>query len=77
MNIMGLDLSALALLGGAVGVGLGFGLQKIVSNFISGIILRLAGQATVGDFVELDGGESGTIIRIGARATILETFDGK
>ncbi len=77
MNIMGLDLSAPALLGGAVGVGLGFGLQKIVSNFISGIILRLAGQATVGDFLELDGGESGTIIRIGARATILETFDGK
>ncbi len=77
LNIMGLDLSALALLGGAVGVGLGFGLQKIASNFISGIILLLEGQATVGDFVELDGGESGTIIRMGARATILETFDGK
>ena len=77
LNVMGLDLSALALLGGAVGVGLGFGLQKIASNFISGIILLLEGQATVGDFVELDGGESGTIIRMGARATILETFDGK
>jgi small-conductance mechanosensitive channel len=77
LNIMGLDLSALALLGGAIGVGLGFGLQKIASNFISGIILLLEGQATVGDFVELDGGESGTIIRMGARATILETFDGK
>jgi len=77
LNIMGLDLSALALIGGAVGVGLGFGLQKIASNFISGIILLLEGQATVGDFVELDGGESGTIIRLGARATILETFDGK
>lgn len=77
LNIMGLDLSALALLGGAVGVGLGFGLQKIASNFISGIILLVEGQATVGDFVELDGGESGTIIRMGARATILETFDGK
>jgi len=77
LNIMGLDLSALALLGGAIGVGLGFGLQKIASNFISGIILLLEGQATVGDFVELDGGESGTIIKMGARATILETFDGK
>lgn len=77
LNIMGLDLSALALLGGAVGVGLGFGLQKIASNFISGIILLLEGQATVGDFVELDGGERGTIKKLGARATILETFDGK
>ena len=77
LNIMGLDLSALALLGGAIGVGLGFGLQKIAANFISGIILLLEGQATVGDFVELDGGESGTIIKLGARATILETFDGK
>ena len=77
LNIMGLDLSALALLGGAIGVGLGFGLQKIASNFISGVILLLEGQATVGDFVELDGGESGKIIKLGARATILETFDGK
>ncbi len=77
LNIMGLNLSALAIFGGAIGVGLGFGLQKIASNFISGIILLLEGQATVGDYVELDGGESGTIIKLGARATILETFDGK
>ncbi|QMU59451.1 MAG: mechanosensitive ion channel [Boseongicola sp.] len=77
LNVMGLDLSAFALIGGAIGVGLGFGLQKIASNFISGIILLLEGQATVGDYVELDGGEAGTIIKLGARATILETFDGK
>ena len=77
VNVMGIDLSALAILSGAIGVGLGFGLQKIASNFISGIILLLEGQATVGDFVELDGGEAGTIIKLGARATILETFDGK
>ncbi|MEM9426930.1 MAG: mechanosensitive ion channel domain-containing protein [Pseudomonadota bacterium] len=77
LNVMGLNLSALAIFGGAVGVGLGFGLQKIASNFISGVILLLEGQATVGDFVELDGGESGTIVKLGARATILETFDGK
>jgi small-conductance mechanosensitive channel len=77
MNIMGINLSALAVLGGAIGVGLGFGLQKIASNFISGVILLLEGQATVGDFVELDGGESGTIVKMMSRATILETFDGK
>ncbi|KAB7614467.1 mechanosensitive ion channel [Amylibacter sp. SFDW26] len=77
MNILGLNLSTLAVIGGAVGVGLGFGLQKIASNFISGIILLLEGQATVGDFVELDGGEKGTIVKMLSRATILETFDGK
>ena len=77
MNIMGISLSSLAIIGGAVGVGLGFGLQKIASNFISGVILPVEGQATVGDYVELDGGEAGTIVKMTARATILETFDGR
>lgn len=77
MNIMGISLTSLAVLGGAIGVGLGFGLQKIASNFISGVILLLEGQATVGDYVELDGGEAGTIIKMGARAAILESFDGR
>src|SRR6056297_2377190 len=77
MNIMGISLSSLAVLGGAVGVGLGFGLQKIASNFISGVILLLEGQATVGDYVELDGGEAGTIVKMTARAAILETVDGR
>lgn len=77
MNIMGVNLSTLAVLGGAIGVGLGFGLQKIASNFISGVILLLEGQATVGDYVELDGGESGTIVKMTARAIILETFEGR
>lgn len=77
MNIMGISLTSLAVLGGAIGVGLGFGLQKIAANFISGVILLLEGQATVGDYVELDNGEAGTIIKTTARAMILETFDGK
>ena len=77
MNIIGVDLSALAVLGGAIGVGLGFGLQKIASNFISGVILLVEGQATVGDYVELDGGEKGKIVKMMARAAILETFDGR
>lgn len=77
MNIMGVSLGSLAVLGGAIGVGLGFGLQKIASNFISGVILLLEGQATVGDFVELDGGEAGTIVKMTARAIFLETFDGR
>lgn len=77
MNIMGVSLTSLAVLGGAIGVGLGFGLQKIAANFISGVILLLEGQATVGDYVELDGGEAGTIVKTTARAMILETFDGR
>ena len=77
MNILGISLTSLAVLGGAIGVGLGFGLQKIASNFISGVILLLEGQATVGDYVELDNGEAGTIVKTTARAMILETYDGR
>lgn len=77
MNILGISLTSLAVLGGAIGVGLGFGLQKIAANFISGVILLLEGQATVGDYVELDGGEAGTIVKTTARAMILETYDGR
>ena len=77
MSIMGIDLTALAVLGGALGVGIGLGLQQIAANFVSGIILLLEGQTTVGDYVELDGGERGTIVRMTARSCILETFDGK
>ncbi len=77
MNILGVPLTSLAVLGGAIGVGLGFGLQKIASNYISGVILLLEGQATVGDYVELDSGQAGTIVKTTARAMILETFDGR
>jgi potassium-dependent mechanosensitive channel len=77
MSIMGIDLTAIAVLGGAFGVGVGLGLQQIAANFVSGIILLLEGQTTVGDYVELDGGEKGTIVKMTARACILETFDGR
>lgn len=77
LNIMGIDLTAVAVLGGALGVGVGLGLQQIAANFISGIILLVEGQTTVGDFVELDGGERGTIVKMTARACVLETFDGR
>ncbi|NUB46347.1 mechanosensitive ion channel [Fertoebacter nigrum] len=77
MSIMGIDLTAVAVLGGALGVGIGLGLQQIAANFVSGIILLVEGQTTVGDYVELDGGEAGTIVKMTARACVLETFDGK
>lgn len=77
MSIMGIDLTAVAVVGGALGVGIGLGLQQIAANFVSGIILLLEGQTTIGDYVELDGGQKGTIVKMTARACILETFDGK
>lgn len=77
MQIMGIDLTAVAVLGGALGVGVGLGLQTIAANFVSGLILLLEGQTTVGDYVELDGGEKGTIVKMTARACVLETFDGR
>ena len=74
---MGISLTSLAVLEGAVGVGLSFGLQKIASNFISGVILLLEGQATVRDYVELDGGEAGAIVKTTARSRIIETYEGR
>ena len=77
LQLMGINLTALAVFGGAVGVGLGFGLQSIASNFISGIIILLDHSITVGDFIQLEDGRSGTIRELNMRSAILETFDGK
>ena len=77
LQIMGINLTALAVFGGALGVGLGFGLQSIASNFISGIILLLDRSLRVGDYVELESGQKGTILSMNMRSTTLETFEGK
>jgi small-conductance mechanosensitive channel len=77
INIMGIDLTALAVFGGALGVGLGFGLQQIASNFISGLIILLDRSITIGDFIELEDGRSGTLRELTMRSATLETFDGK
>ncbi|HDY84828.1 hypothetical protein LCGC14_1029900 [marine sediment metagenome] len=77
LQIMGINLTALAVFGGALGVGLGFGLQAIASNFISGIILLLDRSLSVGDYVEMEDGRSGTIRELNMRSTTLETYDGK
>ena len=71
---VGLNLSSLVLLGGAVGIGVGFGLQNIANNFVSGIILLLERPIRVGDRVEV-GGTNGDIVRIGARSTWVRTND--
>ena len=77
LQIMGINLTAMAVFGGALGVGLGFGLQAIASNFISGLIILLDGSLKVGDYIELDDGQSGTIIKMNMRSTLLETYTGK
>lgn len=77
LNIMGINLTALAVFGGALGVGLGLGLQSIASNFISGIIILLDRSLTVGDYVELDDGSKGFVREFKMRYAVLETYDGK
>lgn len=77
LQVMGIDLTALTVFGGALGVGLGFGLQQIASNFISGIILLLERSMGIGDFIELEGGKSGILKQMNMRSSTIETFDGK
>ena len=77
LNILGLDLTTLAVFGGALGVGLGFGLQQIASNFISGIIILLERSLKVGDYIELEDGRTGTLRELNMRSSTLETYDGK
>ncbi len=76
-NVLGLDLSTLAIFGGALGVGLGFGLQQIASNFISGIIILLERSLKVGDYIELEDGRTGILRDINMRSSTLSTYDGK
>lgn len=77
LNIMGINLTALAVFGGALGVGLGLGLQSIASNFISGIIILMDKSLTIGDFIELEDGKKGFVREFKMRHAILETYDGK
>lgn len=71
----GVDISRLTLLGGAVGLGVGFGLQNIVNNFVSGLILLFERPIQVGDRIEVDT-VSGQVQRIGIRSSTVRTFDG-
>ena len=72
---IGIDLSAFAFLGGAIGIGLGFGLQKVVSNFVSGIILLMDNSIKPGDVIEIEG-TYGWINNLRARYASVITRDG-
>ncbi len=75
LNYLGFELSSFAFLGGAVGVGLGFGLQNILHNFVSGIIILFEKTLKVGDIVELQSGITGAVSEINLRYTRITTSD--
>lgn len=75
LSSLGVDLTAFAVFSGAVGVGVGFGLQKVVSNLISGFILLLDNSIKPGDMIQLDD-KFGTINEMGARYISVTSWDG-
>ena len=75
LNIMGIDLSSLSLIAGALSIGIGFGLQTIVSNFISGIILIFERRIRIGDRIEISQTIKGVVTDINIRSTTLRGYD--
>jgi small-conductance mechanosensitive channel len=74
LQAWGVDVRSLAILGSVLGVGIGFGLQNVANNFASGILLNLGREIRPGDFVAV-GGLTGTVKRVGARSTWIQTLD--
>lgn len=75
ISSLGIDLGSFGILAGALGVGLGFGLQNIIANFVSGLILAFERPIQVGDKVEV-GAVLGNVKQIGVRSSTVKTFDG-
>jgi small-conductance mechanosensitive channel len=76
LTAAGIDLTALGVLGGAVGVGIGFGLQKLASNYVSGFVILAERSVRIGDMVTVDGFE-GRITDINTRYTVIRALSGK
>ena len=75
LNQLGIDLTSIALIGSALAVGVGFGLQSVISNFVSGIIILIERSLKVGDFVDLESGVRGHVREIAMRYTRITTND--
>ena len=75
LGALGIDLTKVTLLAGAFTVGIGFGLQNVINNFVSGLILLFERPIKVGDVIEV-GGNVGEVTRIGIRASVIRTADG-
>lgn len=75
LSVLGFQLDKLVLVGGALGIGIGLGLQSIVNNFVSGIIILLEKSIKVGDFIELVTGLMGEVKDIRLRSTLIRTND--
>jgi len=75
LPMVGIDLTVLSVFGGAIGVGLGFGLQKVASNYVSGFIILLERSVRVGDMVTVDA-RYGKVTHINGRCTVLKGLDG-
>ena len=76
LSVAGIDLTALSVLGGALGVGLGLGLQKLASNYVSGFVILAERSLRIGDLVKVDGFE-GRITDINTRATVIRAASGR
>lgn len=75
LSLVGIDLTVLSVFGGALGVGLGLGLQKLVSSYVSGFVVLLERSLTIGDLVSIEK-YSGQIVQINTRYTVLRSGDG-
>jgi small-conductance mechanosensitive channel len=76
LSAVGIDLTALSVLGGAIGVGLGLGLQKLAANYVSGFVMLAEGALRIGDTVKVDGFE-GRITDITTRYTVMRALNGR